>query len=44
MTRPGAALRTKDPFLMDVLAGLSRPHKRVPSKYFYDAAGSRLFD
>jgi len=30
--------------LADVLAGLSRPQKRLPSKYFYDAAGSRLFD
>jgi L-histidine N-alpha-methyltransferase len=28
----------------DVLAGLSRPRKRLPAKYFYDAAGSRLFD
>src|SRR4051812_22651029 len=31
-------------FRADVLAGLSRPRKRLPSKYFYDAAGSRLFD
>jgi L-histidine N-alpha-methyltransferase len=38
------APRTKDQFLTDVLAGLSRPQKRLPSKYFYDAAGSRLFD
>ena len=28
----------------DVLAGLSRPRKRLPAKYFYDDAGSRLFD
>jgi L-histidine N-alpha-methyltransferase len=27
-----------------VLAGLARPQKRLPAKYFYDAAGSRLFD
>lgn len=27
-----------------VLEGLSRPQKRIPAKYFYDAAGSRLFD
>jgi dimethylhistidine N-methyltransferase len=33
-----------DRFRTDVLAGLSRPQKRLPSKYFYDAAGSRLFD
>ena len=31
-------------FRADVLTGLARPHKRLPSKYFYDAAGSRLFD
>jgi dimethylhistidine N-methyltransferase len=31
-------------FRADVIAGLSRPRKRLPSKYFYDAAGSRLFD
>src|SRR5690554_3224398 len=28
----------------DVLAGLSRPQKAIPPKYFYDAEGSRLFD
>jgi dimethylhistidine N-methyltransferase len=33
-----------DRFRCDVLAGLARPQKRLPSKYFYDAAGSRLFD
>ncbi len=27
-----------------VLAGLSRHQKQIPSKFFYDAAGSRLFD
>jgi dimethylhistidine N-methyltransferase len=27
-----------------VLAGLRRPRKRLPCKYFYDAEGSRLFD
>jgi dimethylhistidine N-methyltransferase len=32
------------PFRTDVLDGLSRPRKRLPAKYFYDAAGSRLFD
>lgn len=31
-------------FRSDVLDGLARPGKRLPSKYFYDAAGSRLFD
>ncbi|WP_165246563.1 L-histidine N(alpha)-methyltransferase [Paludisphaera soli] len=31
-------------FRADVLAGLALPRKRLPSKYFYDAAGSRLFE
>jgi L-histidine Nalpha-methyltransferase len=31
-------------FREEVLRGLRRPRKRIPSKYFYDATGSRLFD
>jgi dimethylhistidine N-methyltransferase len=31
-------------FEADVLAGLARPQKAVPPKYFYDAEGSRLFE
>jgi dimethylhistidine N-methyltransferase len=31
-------------FRADVLRGLRRRHKRLPCKYFYDEAGSRLFD
>jgi dimethylhistidine N-methyltransferase len=31
-------------FLDDVLRGLSGPRKTLPSKYFYDAEGSRLFE
>ncbi|AMV35841.1 L-histidine N(alpha)-methyltransferase [Planctomyces sp. SH-PL62] len=31
-------------FRADVLAGLALPRKRLPSKYFYDAVGSRLFE
>ncbi|MFA5941189.1 MAG: L-histidine N(alpha)-methyltransferase [Sinimarinibacterium sp.] len=31
-------------FLNDVLAGLRRAPKAIPPKYFYDAAGSALFD
>jgi dimethylhistidine N-methyltransferase len=31
-------------FFSDVLAGLSRPQKSLPPKYFYDAKGSRLFE
>lgn len=30
--------------LRDVLAGLAGSSKRLPSKYFYDARGSRLFE
>ena len=39
-----AVRRATDQFLADVQTGLSRPQKRLPSKYFYDAPGSRLFD
>ncbi len=44
MTRARLAPRPTSCFRDDVLAGLSTPRKRLPSKYFYDAAGSRLFD
>jgi len=48
----GAALRPADPldddtpsdFGRELQAGLSRPAKSVPPKFFYDAEGSRLFD
>lgn len=33
-----------DPFLDDVLAGLSSSPRSIPCKYFYDARGSALFD
>jgi len=33
-----------DDFREDVIAGLSLPRKALPPKYFYDAAGSRLFE
>ena len=33
-----------NPFLADVLAGLARAQKSLPPKYFYDDAGSRLFE
>ena len=32
------------PFLHDALEGLRARPKRLPAKYFYDLAGSRLFD
>ena len=35
---------TADTFLSDVLDGLSREHKSLPCKYFYDRRGSALFD
>jgi dimethylhistidine N-methyltransferase len=31
-------------FFSDVLAGLSRPHKALSPKYFYDAKGSHFFE
>jgi dimethylhistidine N-methyltransferase len=34
----------EETFLPDVLHGLSQPHKRLPCKYFYDQAGSQLFE
>jgi dimethylhistidine N-methyltransferase len=33
-----------DTLRADVLAGLARMHKVIPPKYFYDDAGSRLFE
>jgi len=33
-----------DPFAADVIAGLTAKPKRLPPKYFYDAAGSALFE
>jgi dimethylhistidine N-methyltransferase len=44
MTNTGLAACPHHRFRADVLAGLSHPRKRLPPKYFYDAAGSRLFD
>jgi dimethylhistidine N-methyltransferase len=33
-----------DSFAADVIAGLTKKPKRLPPKYFYDAAGSALFE
>lgn len=33
-----------DTFREDVIAGLGRPQKEIPSKYLYDEKGARLFD
>ncbi|MDP4024580.1 L-histidine N(alpha)-methyltransferase [Methylobacterium sp. NEAU 140] len=38
------ALPTDPAFLADVRAGLSAPRKHLAPKYFYDAAGSDLFE
>jgi dimethylhistidine N-methyltransferase len=42
--RPPAAPPAADEFLRDVLRGLTRPHKELPCKYFYDERGARLFE
>ncbi len=44
MTNTEIAASHRQRFQADVLAGLSRPRKCLPPKYFYDAAGSWLFD
>jgi L-histidine N-alpha-methyltransferase len=43
---PRAERRTEpaEEFLADVLRGLSAPIRTLPCKYFYDAAGSELFE
>lgn len=38
------AARFRRQFHRDVLRGLSRPRKQLPCKYFYDDAGSALFE
>jgi dimethylhistidine N-methyltransferase len=35
---------TEAVFLKDVLDGLSKPQKSIPSRWFYDQAGSELFE
>jgi dimethylhistidine N-methyltransferase len=42
--RRAAPIATADAFAADVVAGLTGKPKRVPPKYFYDLAGSALFD
>ncbi len=34
----------RDTFREEVLQGLQRTYKELPSKYFYDDIGSQLFD
>jgi dimethylhistidine N-methyltransferase len=42
--RRAAPTATAGAFAADVIAGLTAKPKRVPPKYFYDLAGSALFD
>ena len=42
--RPQAARNASTAFAADVLEGLAATPKRLPAKYFYDEAGSRLFE
>jgi dimethylhistidine N-methyltransferase len=42
--RSSRPAETADTFAADVLAGLSAKPKRLPPKYFYDLAGSALFE
>jgi dimethylhistidine N-methyltransferase len=42
--RAAPSIETADEFAADVLAGLSAKPKRLPPKYFYDSAGSALFE
>jgi dimethylhistidine N-methyltransferase len=46
LARDGSSARIEadDSFAADVLAGLAKPQKALPPKYFYDAEGSRLFE
>ncbi len=37
-------IESANPFAADVIAGLSSKPKHLPPKYFYDLAGSALFD
>ena len=41
---PTEASRLTEAFALDVLMGLSSAPKHIPSKYFYDDIGSRLFE
>src|SRR3982074_3124279 len=42
--RSQAAQSVATTFAVDVLEGLAAMPKRLPAKYFYDEAGSRLFE
>ncbi|HXW42468.1 MAG TPA: L-histidine N(alpha)-methyltransferase, partial [Xanthobacteraceae bacterium] len=42
--RTAPSAETAAAFAADVIAGLKAKPKRLPPKYFYDAAGSALFE
>ncbi|MGB7078604.1 MAG: L-histidine N(alpha)-methyltransferase [Xanthobacteraceae bacterium] len=42
--RAASSVETSEPFAADVLAGLTAKPKHLSPKYFYDAAGSALFE
>jgi dimethylhistidine N-methyltransferase len=42
--RAAPSIETENSFAADVLAGLTAKPKSLPPKYFYDAAGSALFE
>jgi dimethylhistidine N-methyltransferase len=42
--RPTTSIVTIDGFVADVVTGLAAKPKQLPPKYFYDAAGSALFE
>jgi L-histidine Nalpha-methyltransferase len=44
MTAAPGTQEFKQQFLKDVICGLEKTQKELPSKYLYDAVGSRLFD
>lgn len=44
MAALAGSAQTPSRFELDIRAGLSRPAKSIPCQYFYDAAGSALFE
>ncbi|HWX71477.1 MAG TPA: L-histidine N(alpha)-methyltransferase, partial [Xanthobacteraceae bacterium] len=42
--RPATSTEATEGFAADVVAGLAAKPKRLPAKYFYDSAGSALFE
>jgi dimethylhistidine N-methyltransferase len=41
---PARVTKVEDEFSLAVIEGLSRAHKTLPCRYFYDARGSELFE